>query len=293
MRCMLTTFVTTVFWGIAAHSALADDDLDRPFMGLRVAELADAREAIRDILKLALPTKEGVVVIKVASYSPAQNAGIRPLDVITSIDGKRIRSVDEFDNFAKTFKVGAKYKLAGYTQPAKNAATRKWRHGTVEIRPVKMRDVIFAAMTEQVDKVKDRSFFEHRDTPGFGAESDVKLYFSTKDEKPEGLRVRIQYVATDWLFIGKFTFKADDKTFTIEPPPFNGVERDHNGGKIWEWYDIPVTAKERTMLEAIATSRETILRCEGRQYQKDRTISPEERDRLRTVLLAFKAIGGE
>jgi len=85
----------------------------------------------------------------------------------------------------------------------------------------------------------------------------------------------------------------NDKTLTITPPALRGVQRDHAARKIWEWYDIPVAEKERAVLDAIAASRESILRYDGAQYRKDRTISDEEQNRLATVLAAYKAMGGE
>ena len=179
MRCLLSAVAAAILWASAAQFAFVADDLDTASVGLFVAELADAKAVFRE-MKLTLPTKEGVLVIKVQPYSPAQKCGMRPLDT-----------------------------------------------------------------------------------------------------------------ADDWLFSRSYTLKADGKTFAITPPPLSGVERDNAAGKIWEWYEIPVTKKEIPMLDAIVAGRELHLRYDGRQYFKDRSIGEEERSRLATVLAAFKAMGGE
>ncbi len=158
MRCLLTAGVIAVASVFAAHSTSDADELDAPTIGIAVAALADAKGPIQDTLKLSLPTNDGVVVLRVLPYSPAEKAGIHPLDIVASINGKRMKSVADFSDVAKTFKVGEKCKVDGYTQPPKNAKNRKWRHGTVEIRPVRRRDIYLAAMKVDVDKIKERSF---------------------------------------------------------------------------------------------------------------------------------------
>ncbi len=293
MRSLFSAVAAVLLSFSVTQFAVAADDFETPIIGVHVVDLADAKKPIRDVLKLELPTNAGVVVLKVQPYGPADKAGIRPLDIITSIDGKQIKANSDFQTIAKTFKAGEKCKISGYTQPARNAASRRWRRGTVEIRPAKRKDVILAAMKKEVDEIKERSFFEHRDTPSTGTQSDVKVYFSVKDGKAEGLRMVIRYVGEDWLFINQFAFKANGKTFTIAPPLLDGVERDHAAGRIWEWYDFPVEAKERAMLDSILADNEPLLRCEGKQYKKDRTLEVDERERLSLVLLAFKVMGGE
>jgi len=107
------------------------------------------------------------------------------------------------------------------------------------------------------------------------------------------LRLQVQYVADDWLFIRSFVIKADDATFTLNVPGLRDVERDNSAGKIWEWHDRTVGAQEQEMLNAMAKSNRVVLRCEGTKYQKDRELSDSEIQRIRTVLTAFKILGGE
>jgi hypothetical protein len=56
-----------------------------------------ALEKADDVLlaQLGLPAGEGVVVRKVQANSPASRAGIQPLDILRSIDGKPLKSVED------------------------------------------------------------------------------------------------------------------------------------------------------------------------------------------------------
>ena len=45
---------------------------------------------------LKLPTRDGVLVVVVRNYYPAQVAGLRPMDILTSISGKRVNTTDDF-----------------------------------------------------------------------------------------------------------------------------------------------------------------------------------------------------
>ncbi|WP_426662835.1 DegQ family serine endoprotease [Rhodanobacter aciditrophus] len=60
---------------------------------------------------LGLAQDHGVVVTGVDAGSPAEQAGLRPGDVVTSIDGKPLRSVDELRNSEGLLPVGSTVKL--------------------------------------------------------------------------------------------------------------------------------------------------------------------------------------
>ena len=122
-----------------------------------------------------------------------------------------------------------------------------------------------------------------------------RSYFPMKDGKPQGLRIKIQYVSDDWLFIEKYSVKADQKTFHIEPGSFK-VERDNGivGGsnRIWEWYDGQVAEQQLQLWDEISRSSKVTLRYGGRQYYKDRELDDDEIDRIAVVLEAYRYLGG-
>ncbi len=151
------------------------------------------------------------------------------------------------------------------------------------------------AMRKKTDEVRGLTFHQHRDSSRFlNSRKDIFLYFATKPEWPDPgpLRLKIQYVADDWLFIEKYTIKADDQTFTITTS-YGEVERDNGSGGIWEWYDKPASASQLAMVETIVGSKKAVLRYHGRQYYRDKTITANEKRRLKEVLVAYEALGGD
>ncbi len=63
--------------------------------------------------KNALPSeKKGALVVDVVEGSPASKAGLRKGDVITSINGKRIESMDDLMNEVRQHKVGEKLRFS-------------------------------------------------------------------------------------------------------------------------------------------------------------------------------------
>ena len=47
------------------------------------------------------------------------------------------------------------------------------------------------------------------------------------------------------------------------------------------------------MINAIANSKEAVVRYVGRQYRDDKTVSVQEKQAMKNVLAAFAALGGK
>jgi len=76
----------------------------RPYMGISMSDLNDS---IIQQLGLAANTK-GVLILQIASGSPAANAGLKSMDIITQIDGKSITLSSEVQTLVEKSKVGQK-----------------------------------------------------------------------------------------------------------------------------------------------------------------------------------------
>ncbi|OGH98829.1 MAG: hypothetical protein A2X42_12130 [Candidatus Margulisbacteria bacterium GWF2_38_17] len=61
--------------------------------------------------QLGVKTSEGVLVVEVSPGSPAEKAGVKRRDVITSYDGKKVTDPAELRNMVATSKVGQNVKL--------------------------------------------------------------------------------------------------------------------------------------------------------------------------------------
>jgi len=277
---------------ISNGPSVADEllgDLENPAVGVRVEALSDSRDRLKKI-DVKTPTGVGVFVVDVVPHSPAANAQIGLANILTHVNGKSVRTVDEFKSAVSETAIGKECRIAGY-RPIEVRGKVIWKKGTVTITPVSARNVYLGVLRKEVDDVRSTTSYSHLDSPKFvNTQSDLSCYFAATNAGTPTLRLKIQYVADEWLFIRKFTIKADDKTFTLSG---EGIERDNGSGNIWEWYNKPVGPSERKLLDAIGSADSVTLRYEGDQYVKDRVLSDEEIARVRHVLLAYQIMGGK
>ena len=71
---------------------VAQNDQDQPSIGIKISEL---NPQLRSQLGID-DGVDGIVVVEVLPGSPAENSGLRPGDVIHSLDQQSISSVDTF-----------------------------------------------------------------------------------------------------------------------------------------------------------------------------------------------------
>lgn len=158
-----------------------------------------------------------------------------------------------------------------------------------EAEEKRIKDAV-ANMRKKADEVTGTTYYFDKSSPEFTNKNGFYTYFATKDDYI-GLRIVIQYLGDDWLFINKYIFKVDEKSFTINTS-FGEVSRD-NYTQVWEWYDQPITKEQIKMVQEIIQSNKTILRMQGDTYYKDREITDQEKKALQNVLDAYVAMGGE
>lgn len=143
-------------------------------------------------------------------------------------------------------------------------------------------------MRTKVDSIEGVTWYYDRTTPRYTNYNSFHLYLGKRGLSSPSIRLRVQYNADDWLFIESFLVVADGDRFEYGPVDF---ERD-NDSEIWEWYDEPATSRDLEMIKAVIASREAVIRLNGRQYRKDRTITSSQKKALQNVLDAYIALGG-
>lgn len=148
-----------------------------------------------------------------------------------------------------------------------------------------------ANVRKKTDDIQDIDYYYAKTTTSYVNENEAFIYIIKDKNTIPFLRFKIQYAGDDWLFINKYTIKTDSDTYNISPGYAN-VERDNNGSGVWEWYDYALSSYDFDMLHAIASSKKAVIRYEGDQYHKDRTLTSEEKKAIQTVLDAYKALGG-
>lgn len=289
MKFISFVFVTALLSVFHSQSAAQDTDFDAPVLGVQVVALSDIKQLFEQD-NVDLPTKIGVVLLRVEPRGPAADAKLRGLDIVTSVNRIPVRDIDSFAAAVSKLEIGKPYEVKGF-RPQEARGKVSWKRGNTKVTPISFQDFYRNNMRETVDQIRDITFYQHLDSPEqVNSNSEVYVYLSKPKNGQSTMHLRLQYVANDWLFVRRFVFKVDGKTFTVEPDSRFDIERDNDGGDVWEWYDKPVGTEELQLLESIANARSVVIRYEGDQYNKDREISNDEISRLRAVMMANRVL---
>ena len=146
-------------------------------------------------------------------------------------------------------------------------------------------------MRKGYDKVDGITWYHDKNTTRFINTNSFHIYIGKRSHGKPWIVLKIQYAASDWLFIEKFEIKAAGRKFTIHPS-YGEIKRDNSAGKIWEWYQDIEGNRHLALIKAIISSKEAIIRYVGKDYTKDRTITIREKRALKNVLEALDALGG-
>jgi hypothetical protein len=268
----------------------AVDELEDVVLGATIVTLSEKRDAFKDA-DVRLPTSSGVLITHVVKHGPAHTAGLAAMDVITRINKTTVATAEEFKTAVSALDPSEDCEVTGYRAVISRSGRVSWKRGSVTTKPVKRRDLFLNAMRTKTDEVRQSVSYTHKDSAEFVNKStEMYCYVIREKDASPVLRLHLQYVADDWLFIQRFLVRVDDRTFVVTPPRFGGVERDNSGGKIWEWYDQVADKDTLEMLTAVANSRKAIVRFEGDKYQKDLEITDADRERIGLVLRVLQIL---
>jgi|GEM_PF-35036 len=96
-----------------AKELIENGQIKRPYLGVLMADLTDIAQFYRQSLFGSL--SKGVVITEVEKGSPADKAGLQAADVIVSIEGKEVETVNEFKQYLyKNIKPGDKVTIEFY-----------------------------------------------------------------------------------------------------------------------------------------------------------------------------------
>ena len=149
-------------------------------------------------------------------------------------------------------------------------------------------ETALAALRIKTDSVTNKKWYYARTTTQYIDSNSIHLYMGQEQGSEPYLRFRIQYAGDDWLFINKYTLNVDGSVYVIEPD-YGDMERD-NDSDVWEWYDINPSDENVSMLKAIMNSKKAVIRCEGDQYYRDRTITATEKKALKAIFTGYDAL---
>ncbi|MFN4155634.1 MAG: hypothetical protein ACK4HF_13345 [Paracoccaceae bacterium] len=142
-------------------------------------------------------------------------------------------------------------------------------------------------MKPKLDKVEGITWFHHPNQPKYtNSRSTAFLYIGTNERQKPWLRMRVQYAASDWLFVENVVAWVDGVKYPFISGPF---DRDNNS-TIWEWRDVSPDDHQLFVLKNLAEGKEAILRFEGMQYKRDATLSAGDKKAILETLSAFEAM---
>ena len=275
----------------SCQTAFCDEQsfLDRPSLGIRTVAIADVENRLKE-LKIDPPTKIGVMVMFVQPYSPAEKAEFSLFDVILKVDRQLIRTADEFEEVMKKMQIGQEYRISGYTGK-KTKDGIDWKRGTIRIKPVTERNVIFGQLEQSIDQISGAITYRHRDTEEYlNRRSEMSVSVRKAGGTISNPTLHIQHVAKDWLFMTRFDIRGGDTVLTIGPVNYSSVNRDNGSRGIWEWYRHVLDDAELQKLNRIVVADAVTLRCSGEQYRVDRQLTDHEQGQLKAVLIAHQAL---
>ena len=148
----------------------------------------------------------------------------------------------------------------------------------------------FKIKSDEFDPNQNKSYTPKK-APKYANRNGIYCYFFERNGYSNNLRLRLQYHSDDWLFIQKVQFSIDGEPYELIP---RNTERDSgNGGKIWEWIDIPVNKSTMDIISALSTAKSAKMKLIGKQYHKVKTITKSQITEINRTLEMFYAMGGQ
>jgi hypothetical protein len=115
----------------------------------------------------------------------------------------------------------------------------------------------------------------------------VSMQGSIEKGKAVGL-LKLKFYGSSWIFADSVKIVADDLTW--QSPKMN-FYRDNYGGNVWEYAYLDISKPEyRDIANKIASSKEVIIRFQGKQYYSDLTLSQRMKSDLMAMLKAIDVV---
>ncbi|MBD2500303.1 HhoA/HhoB/HtrA family serine endopeptidase [Anabaena azotica] len=92
-----------------AQELISQGKVDHPYLGVQMATLTPAvRQRINERFgdRINITSDRGVLLVRIISNSPAANAGLRPGDIIQSINNQSVNTVEEVQRIVENSQIG-------------------------------------------------------------------------------------------------------------------------------------------------------------------------------------------
>lgn len=136
----------------------------------------------------------------------------------------------------------------------------------------------------------EKTWYEPKSAPTYVNKNALYCYFQTENGIPNNLRLKLQYLSDEWLFIKKVQFSIDGKAYEYVP---SKTETDNGDGDIWEWFDESVNASDKDLLMALSIAKKAKMKLIGRQYFEVKPITQDQILNIKRTIELYKAMGGK
>lgn len=184
-----------------------------------------------------------------------------------------------------------KLSIKNNVQAASTPIKKSSSQGSFKIDSAKVKSLEKYFTVEKDEFSKDQSkWYKPKSAPKYTNRNALYCYFQVVNGKAENLRLRLQYFASDWLFINTVQFSIDGKAYEYTP---SDVDRDNGSGDIWEWFDENISGGDKDLIRALANAKSAKMKLIGQSYHDVKTISSSQISAIKNTIDMYNALGGD
>lgn len=143
--------------------------------------------------------------------------------------------------------------------------------------------ILLKKVKKNVDSFDDREIYLSKSlVNNYKDECSLTLIYLPKEKRCLLFWNVVYYSDGSWLFVKKFSVKADDKKYNIDLA-YGDVSRDNSAYSIWEKVTLPY-AEYKDAIEAISNSKSTTIRFYGEDYYADRKVNNIQINALKDMI---------
>lgn len=144
-------------------------------------------------------------------------------------------------------------------------------------------------LNKKYDDVRGITFYESPSSPQYAdTRSFVLPYIGMRSDDDAWLCLSADYTGKDWIFYSELIINADGSRFS-KTCSSSDINRDNDGGVVWEYYNSGATDSDIEWLKAVANANNATIRFSGK-YSYDLNVSESDKQAIKDVLDAYEAV---
>lgn len=265
-KCLLqATLFVAIFQ--AATAVAQNSEWDAPDLGFQAIPIADNEPLMRELGIAKLPTKKGFLVVSVNPNTPTAASGLKPWQIVTTINKKTIGTAADLRQVMESIPLGNPTTIGGYA-----LVNNTWKPGSVKSSMMTRRKVLSASMEVTEDNIERVKVTTHR----FDIDQPIsaELFIVQSGDKPQVLVARLNYKARGWLFMESAILSKDQRKVQIDFDYSNRRSKVISGDLIRESNTISIPDDKLQVAELLSTT--SIVRMNGKEKSHDHSITLPE-----------------